>query len=78
MRKYENYDPCVYHMIYAIGYLLKDPFYFYFFIIFLKFTFNLAYSTTMVSGLDSLMPLTHLANLTSHNPSNNPLFVLHI
>ena len=32
----------------------------------------------MISGVDSLMPLTHLAHPPSHNPSSNPLFVLHI
>ena len=28
----------------------------------------------MISGVDSLMPLTHLAHLPSHNFSSNPLF----
>ena len=28
----------------------------------------------MISGVDSLMPLTHLAHPSSHNPSGNPLF----
>ena len=32
----------------------------------------------MISGVDSLMPLTHLAHHASHNPSSNPQFVLHI
>ena len=32
----------------------------------------------MISGVDSLMPLTHLAHPLSHNPSSNPQFVLHI
>ena len=32
----------------------------------------------MVSGVDSLVPLTHLAHPCSHNPSSNPQFVLHI
>ena len=32
----------------------------------------------MISGVDSLMPLTHLAHPPSHNPSSNPQFVLHI
>ena len=32
----------------------------------------------MISGIDSLVPLTHLAHLSSHNPSSNPQFVLHI
>ena len=32
----------------------------------------------MISGVDSLMLLTHLAHLPSHNPSSNLLFVLHI
>ena len=28
----------------------------------------------MISGVNSLMPLTHLIHPHSHNPSNNPLF----
>ena len=32
----------------------------------------------MISGVDSLMPLTHLAHPPSHTYSSNPLFVLHI
>ena len=32
----------------------------------------------MISRVDSLMPLTHLAHLPSHNLSSNPQFVLHI
>ena len=31
----------------------------------------------MISGVDSLVPLTHLAHPPSHNPSGNPQFVLH-
>ena len=31
----------------------------------------------MISGGDSLVPLTHLAH-PPHNPSSNPQFVLHI
>lgn len=26
MREYANYDPCIYYMIYEIGYIPKDPF----------------------------------------------------
>ena len=32
----------------------------------------------MISGVDSLVPLTHLAHPPSHNPSSNPQFVLHV
>ena len=32
----------------------------------------------MISGVDSLVTLTHLAHPSSHNPSSNPQFVLHI
>ena len=32
----------------------------------------------MISGVDSLVPLTHLAQPASHDPSSNPQFVLHI
>ena len=32
----------------------------------------------MISVVDSLVPLTHLAHPPSHNPSSNPQFVLHI
>ena len=32
----------------------------------------------MISGVDSLVPLTHLAHPPSHNPSSDPQFVLYI
>ena len=32
----------------------------------------------MISGVESLVPLPHLARPPSHNPSINPQFVLHI
>ena len=32
----------------------------------------------MISEVDSLVPLTHLAHPSSHNPSSNTQFVLHI
>ena len=32
----------------------------------------------MISGVDSLVPLPHLAHPPSCNPSGNPQFVLHI
>ena len=32
----------------------------------------------MISGVDSLVPLTHLVHPSSHNPSGNTQFVLHI
>ena len=53
------------------------PFFFISFSFF-KFTSKLAYSATMISGVDSLVPLTHLTHPPSHNPSRNPHFVLHI
>ena len=52
--------------------------FFNFIFYFLKFTSKLAYSEAMISGVDSLVPLTHLAHPPSHNPSSNPQFVLHI
>ena len=62
---------------------------FFFFKIFLLYHFfnfmflnlhpnYLAYGATMISGVDSLVPLTHVAHPPSHTATSNPLFVLHI
>ena len=32
----------------------------------------------MISGIDSLMPLTHLAHPPCHNPSSNPVYSLYL